>query len=208
MSLAPHRRPAIALLAVLTLGPALFLGLPTGAGTEGPALTDPKPEVSCDARGCDITITAWIEGGQLRSDPLPFRAPSGEIAPIPADPSFGHLLPGEEARALTAWAIGREENSIGVAVEVIDTGVGGPAILVHQTAGFDHVKRAHLVLTVDGGGLVAIKRGVEGPGPEVLSMAPIEGGIALRRVAPDGAVTSETLEWRPGPSGPELAPNP
>lgn len=208
MSTARSRFFLATLVALLIFALAWFFGIRSLAGSEDPTLSEPAPEVACDAGGCDVRMMAWVEGRQVRSEPLPFRAQSAEIEPIPADASFGHVLPGQKARDLTAWAIGHEENGIGLAVEIVDTGVGGPAVLVFQTAGFDHVKRAHVVLTFDGIGLVAIKQRIEGPGPDFISMAPVDGGIGLRRVAPGGVFTSETLEWRPGPSGPELSPNP
>lgn len=201
------RNRVVPLLAAIFAGAIILLGAWLHFATESPKPTDLAPEVSCDPTGCDIRITALVADRQIRSAPLPFRALTAEIESISGHALFGHVLPGRAPRALTAWSIGREDHSVGVAVDVVDTGVGGHAVLVYQFAGFDHVKRAHLVLIADDESLAAIAERIEGAGPQSIGMAPVEGGIRMTRTDPDGTVTAETFLWRREEPGPALVPS-
>lgn len=204
MTIPQFRHWAVLSLAAMLASVVILFGIRSLSGSESPMPTDLSPEVTCDPTGCDIRIVARVADRRIRSAPLAFRAQSAEIESISGHALFGYVLPGHAPRALTAWSIGREDHGIGVAVDVVDTGVDGHAVLVYQFAGLDHIKRAHAVLIVGSEELVAIAERVDGAGPHSNSMAPVDGGIGMRHVDPDGSITTETFRWSRGDHGPEL----
>jgi hypothetical protein len=128
----------IAMMALAAVG----CGTVVASGTTSRiVLTELRPSVSCSDAECSVRVQVSVGDRTLLSDPLPFSSLSGEIEPIPADPSFG--LGKIAGRNLVARAIGREEKSIAVAMELVPIG-SGQGIIVHQVAGFDHPKRVHV----------------------------------------------------------------
>jgi hypothetical protein len=100
------------------------------------------------------------------------------LASIPVDASFG--LGQREERPLSAWAIGKEEHSIAVALEPIAIG-DGLGVIAHQIAGYDHPKRSHVVMEIVEDGLKTHMEIVEGSGPDFIELWPVADGIALSR---------------------------
>ncbi len=143
-----------------------------------PLAMQPHPEVSCDEKTCEVRVAVTIDGQTLRSRPLPFHALSSELADIPIDASFG--LGQSLGRVLSAWAIGKEEQSIGVALEPIAIGAKY-GIIAHQTAGYDHPKRAHVVMEIVEDGLKIHMEVVEESGPDYIELWPATAGVVLSR---------------------------
>ncbi len=160
-----------------------------GGKTSRIVLTELRPSVSCSDAECSVRVQVSVGDRTLLSDPLPFSSLSGEIESIPADSSFG--LGKTAGRDLVAWAIGREEKSIAVAMELVPIG-SGQGIIVHQVAGFDHPKRAHVVLEITAAELKSHLQVVEGTGPEYISFWPEPAGFALGRSF--GASGKEQIE--------------
>lgn len=152
-----------------------------------PVVSLPYPEVVCDARACQVRVTLNVDGQVIRSGSLPFLASSPEISEIPADSNFG--LGDIHGRALTTWAIGKEEHAILLALELVYTGTG-IAIIAHQIAGFDHPKRAHVVLVQDDGRMAVSLEVVEGTGPENIALWPVEDGLVVDRRPASAAARS------------------
>ncbi len=156
---------------------------------------EPAPSITpiaeCIETTCTVRIQLKQNGETVLSAPLPFEAYSGEIAPLDTTEGFSH--PTGNPRQITAWTIGREEDAIEVAVEMAETTHGGSAILVYQIAGFEHLKRASLVLAPET--LRPIATFVESQGLEIITMAPTVTGVTVERTAPDGRSTSKAFRW-------------
>lgn len=190
----------LAVLAVLVVG----TGDPGRRGAaEIGTVSDVRPEVACDGTDCTLRIAASVGGGTVLSDPLPFPPTSAEIEAIPADASFG--LGPVEGRALSAWAVGVEEKSVGVAVEPIALG-GTRGLIVHQSAGFEHVKRSHLVLAIMEDRIGTLLEIVEGAGPELVALWPEGDGITVSRRFGDGPEEVERYRWDESGATPSLVP--
>lgn len=165
-------------LAFLLSGVALVLLEFSTTGKADPiTLHDLALDVDCNANKCPIRVVVVRAGSRIVSGPLPFDAIGPEIVPAALQESFGYRLPGQDPRELAIWMVGPdEEKAVGVAIEVAETDVAGSVLIVHQTVGFDHVKRAHVILAPHAGKLREIKRLVENAGPEIIVLAPVEGG--------------------------------
>jgi len=183
-------RLLIAMMAVAAVGCGTVAA---GEKTSRVVLTDLCPSVSCSDAECSVRVQVSVGDRTLLSDPLPFSSLSGEIVPIPADSSFG--LGKTAGRNFVAWAIGREEKSIAVAMELVPIG-SGQGIIVHQVAGFDHPKRAHVVLEITAAELKSHLQVVEGTGPEYISFWPEPAGFALgRSLGASGKEQVEHYHW-------------
>lgn len=201
------RRASLTLACLLIASGAWYAVSFAGSGADPIGLDDIALDVECNGGACQIRVVVTREGRRIMSGPLPFDAIGAEIEPMAMSETFGHLLPGQKPRAVAAWSVGPdEEKAVGVAVEVAETGVAGPVLIVHQVVGFDHVKRAHVILAPDAKGLNGIGQYVEGAGPEILILAPVEAGIGIQRIAPDKTVTRQSFDWQAGPDGLNLVP--
>ena len=159
-----------------------------------PAVSLPYPEVVCGVRACQVRVALDVDGQVIRSGSLPFSASSPEISEIPVDTGFG--LGDIHGRTLSAWAVGKEEHAILLALEPIGTGVG-TGIIAHQTAGFDHPKRAHVVLVPKDGRMVVSLKVVEGVGLESIELWPVAGGVMVaRRSAGAAAGSLQRYRWQ------------
>ena len=88
-------------------------------------------------------------------------------------------MPTDAVTASRSWLVSDEERAIEVTINTVDTPLD-PAVLVHQTAGFDHVKHAYTVLASTGGGLRTLRSWVEGPGPDRLNVQPDQQGLVVK----------------------------
>ncbi len=170
----------------LILATLIFLGSPFHARAGGGTivLTDPlgvvTPTLDCKAAPpCGIRVRADVGGQMLLSPLLPFSAFGNE-------PTF-HVNDG-------VWSVGLEPNATQVTFETIETGTG-PAILVQQTVGYDHVKRAYLLLVPTSDGLQIVKSWSEGTGPGSITVQPLADGVLIHRSFNNGPVKSEAYQW-------------
>ena len=130
------RRTFFALALLLIGSGAWYVVSSAESGADPISLEDVGLDAACDRGLCPIRVVITQGGRRMMSAPLPFDAVSAEIEPTEMSEMFGHLLPGQAPREVAAWSVGPdEEKAVGVAVEVAETGVAGPVLIVHQAAG-------------------------------------------------------------------------
>lgn len=188
----------------LVLAAVIALVLTQLAATKEPGNLSVAPAVSQNGDGYEIRLTLTLEGETLTSDALPFPPPGAQITPS----SMADVMGDGQVPNGLGWFVGVEENSIGLAVQVLALEDDTTALLVHQIAGFEHVKRAYVVLRAQGGRLATIEQRVEGPGPATISALAEDNTIVFESTAADGARSTEVLQWQEGPEGFTLVPAP
>jgi len=160
----------------------------------------------CQADQCPIEIRL-----QGRSEPAPglrldWSAPSKTIEPGEQNVTgVGALLSPEKIRS---WTIGGNEKGIAVAAKPLLVAKKVPALLVTQTAGFEHVKRRHYLIVANAGRLQLAWRGVERQGPHFLGASVVNGPNGAEVIVTDVFANPDTarpdtvnvrkLQWTKG----------
>src|SRR5215470_5661265 len=113
----------------------------------------------CRSSECPIEVRLRRDRRVIDRVTLPFSASSQR-----ASAEAANWLSGADA-GRKAWAIGEENNYVATAAGLLRIAPHTPALLVSQLAGFEHLKRNHLLLVPRAGKLVAAWKAEEGSGP-------------------------------------------
>jgi len=113
----------------------------------------------CRSSECPIEVRLRRDRRVIDRVTLPFSASSQR-----ASAEAANWLSGADA-GRKAWAIGEENNYVATAAGLLRIAPHTPALLVSQLAGFEHLKRNHLLLVPRAGKLVAAWKAEEGAGP-------------------------------------------
>jgi hypothetical protein len=119
---------------------------------------------------CPVQVELLQQGQLLDTHILPVAASGNQSTEETVDEYWG-ADPG-----LTAWAIGEEESYVSTTARLVQVAPGTLGLLLTQRFGFEHVKRAHVLLLVQQGKLVPAWEASEAPGPHPTTTL----------VAPDG----------------------
>jgi len=96
---------------------------------------------------------------------LDWRATPAQPVRAQADASLGAGDPLHAESGLAAWEVGNETRNVSVAAQTISLTPQLKGLLVHQRAGFEHLKRRHYLFVAIGRKLARVWTGEEGEGP-------------------------------------------
>jgi hypothetical protein len=113
----------------------------------------------CRSSECPIEVRLRRDKRVVDRVALPFAASSQRASIEPVDTTWG----ADAGRK--AWATGEENNYVSTAARPLRIASRTTALLVSQLAGFDHLKRNHLLLVPRASKLVVAWEGREGAGP-------------------------------------------
>lgn len=137
----------------------------------------------CVKKDCPVQVRL-VEGKRVYSTlNLDWNAGPGGVSKSEVDKGFGVGDPLGELAEIPRWDIGSAEEAVSVAARPVDLAPGLRGLLVHQRAGFEHLKRRHYLFVARGGRLVRAWTGSEGEGPtwsNVDVMASRGGGQEIR----------------------------
>ena len=119
----------------------------------------------CETAGCGILLQLLADGRVLDSALLDFKASNAELTEDEVGPLMGASDPLAPSAPREAFVAGEEEGLVATALLPLRLSGERAGVLVHQMAGFDHVKRRHYVFTVAGDRLRRVWSSEEGAGP-------------------------------------------
>ena len=154
----------------------------------------------CVEDRCAPVIQLLSGGKLLDSMVLDFAASDAALNRAEGDTGLAERPP------IEAWTSGSEEGAVTTALQPVRLTAARTGLLVHQVAGFEHLKRRHDLLIVDDGKLKRVWSAAEGVGPawsaaEVVPSGkrPIDEIIYLQGFRPGGAeadaLTARRLVW-------------
>jgi len=160
----------------------------------------------CQAGACPLEVRLRRAGKPPRAVRLDWPAPSQTIEPGDQNVAgAGALLSSEKLRS---WTVGGNEKGITVGAEPTSLADNSPALLVHQAAGFEHVKRRHYLIVADANGPQRVWRGVERQGPHILGATVVDRPSGAEVLVTDvfvdpsptrpETVTVRRLQWTRG----------
>lgn len=119
----------------------------------------------CNEKGCKI-IVQFIKGKKLQNElPLHWSASSQSAYEFNADRWYGAGDPLGKT-AYPSWALGAsEQNSMVVSVQTVKLLPKTSGLMVHQTAGFEHVRRHHEMFLIKDERLKSVWKQTENQGP-------------------------------------------
>lgn len=155
---------------------------------------------SCVEGRCAPVIQLLFNEKLLDSAALDFAASEAALTREEGNNGLAELTPVE------AWTAGSEEGAVTTALQSVRLTPARNGLLVHQAAGFEHVKRRHDLFVADGGKLERVWSAAEGAGPawSVAEVVPSGKGrtdeiIYLQGFRPGGAeadtLTARRLVW-------------
>ncbi|HYP28077.1 MAG TPA: hypothetical protein VE262_15285 [Blastocatellia bacterium] len=119
----------------------------------------------CARKDCPVQVRL-VEGKRVYSTlNLDWNAGPGDISKAEVDNGFGAGDPLEELAEIPMWDIGSAQEVVSVAARPVGLAPGLRGLLVHQRAGFEHLKRRHYLFVAQGRRLVRAWTGSEGEGP-------------------------------------------
>ena len=113
----------------------------------------------CVQASCAAALELVREGQRLDSAPLEFAASSAKLEAQPAQTLFGSKT------ALPIWTSGDGEGAVSTAVQTVRLSADRVGLLVHQSAGFEHVKVRRDLFVADGDTLKKVWSKADGQGP-------------------------------------------
>ncbi len=155
---------------------------------------------SCTEGRCAPVIQLLSSGKLVDFIPLDFAASEAALTREEGNSGLAELTPVE------AWTAGSEEGAVTTALQSVRLTPAGNGLLVHQTAGFEHIKRRHDLFVADGKKLKRVWSAAEGAGPAWSAAEVVPSGngrtdeiIYLRGFRPGGTeadtLTARRLVW-------------
>jgi hypothetical protein len=144
---------------------------------------------ACQGARCPVLISLLDAGNVLDEEVLPWPSATREAAEQPAEAGWGARDPMDHATRVKAWVTGEEATFLATMVRPLSLAPGTGGVLVSQIAGFEHLKRAHVVFVAVGQELVKAWAVQEGAGWTFSAAAPIQ--LAPER---DGVVYFERFD--------------
>jgi hypothetical protein len=123
----------------------------------------------------------------LDSVPLGFAASGAPLTRESQTSSLGSAAP------LEAWTAGIEEGAVTTAFEPVRLGPERTGVVVHQAAGFEHVKRRHDVFVADSGKLRLVWTAAEPQGPTRIAAHVVPQGTSDAIVRITGRYADDPL---------------
>ena len=169
-----------------------------GAGADG--LAYGLAPGSCREGRCAPVIQLLSNGKLLDSTALDFAASEAVLIREEGESGLTERPP------IEAWTAGSEEDAVTTALQLVRLTPARNGLLVHQAAGFEHVKRRHDLFVADGGKLKRVWSAAEGAGPvrSAAEVVPSVHGrtdeiLLLEGFRPGGAeadtLTARRLVW-------------
>lgn len=155
------------------------------------------PVTKCSNNVCDVLIGATIEGRVVLSPPLNYKTLTNDVAAFELhDENKGAFALGPtDGRYISAWNIGGYENGVSVAVEVIRV-MNHTSFLIHESAGFEHVKRTHSIIEIENGQMQLYQKFEEGPSPDIILVYPLNDEIIVEKINAEGQpLSKQILQW-------------
>jgi hypothetical protein len=154
----------------------------------------------CVESRCAPVIQLLSSGKLLDSIALDFAASEAALTREQGNSGLAELTPVE------AWTAGSEEGAVTTALQSVRLTPARNGLLVHQAAGFEHIKRRHDLLVADGGKLKRVWSAAEGAGPAWSAAEVVPSGngqtdeiIYLKGFRPGGSeadtLTARRLVW-------------
>jgi hypothetical protein len=155
---------------------------------------------SCVEGRCALVIQLLSSGKLLDFIPLDFAASEPALTREEGNNGLAGFTPVE------AWTAGSEEGAVTTALQSVRLTPARNGLLVHQAAGFEHVKRRHDLFVADAGKLERVWSAAEGAGPAWSAAEVVPSGkgradeiIYLQGFRPGGAeadtLTARRLVW-------------
>lgn len=120
---------------------------------------------SCRQKSCQVMVQ-YCRGKNLRNElPLPWPASSQDVLKVDSNRWYGA---GDPLSRITypTWAIGdSEHDAMVVSVQTVQLSQRVFGLLVHQTAGFEHIRRHHELFLTTRGVLKSVWKQTEAQGP-------------------------------------------
>ena len=135
----------------------------------------------CGKKKCPVEVRLVDATAVYQTLALDWTAAVGEPSEDTVAPWSGVGDPLETNAELTAWSTGEEETAVSTAARTVDLIPSLKGLLVHQSAGFEHVKRRHYLFVATGKTLVRAWTGEEGEGPTYSSVDVTDAGARGRQ---------------------------
>lgn len=150
---------------------------------------------SCREGKCPLLVSLVQGGHRLAERPLPWSSASPEASEQDAEPGWGSTDP-LEVVPVKAWVTGEEATFLATMVRPLALAPNIGGVLIDQIAGFEHLKRSHVVFAVYGKDLVKAWSAEEGAGWTFSATAPVALGSGRDGVAYfdrfDSSIDSDT----------------
>ena len=160
------------------------------ASESAPKLSFALVAGACVQASCAAALELVRGGQRLDSTPLEFAASSAKLEAQPAQTLFGGKT------ALPIWTAGEGEGAVSTAVQTVRLSVDRVGLLVHQSAGFEHVKVRRDLFIAEGDTLKKVWSKADGQGP-VRSYADVVPRDASSSAAIDEIVMIEGMTAAP-----------
>ena len=164
--------------------------LSASASESAPKLSFALVAGPCVQASCAAALELVREGQRLDSAPLEFAASSAKLEAQAAQTLFGSKA------ALPIWTAGEGEGAVSTAVQTVRLSADRVGLLVHQSAGFEHVKVRRDLFIAEGDTLRKIWSKADGQGP-VRSYADVVPRDALSNGASEDIVMIEGVNTNP-----------
>jgi hypothetical protein len=142
-----------------------------------PAKGDQEYEVTsgpCIKRKCPIAVSLLAGRRTLDRRTLEMNSSSENFQKSTLDRWDGNGDPAHFQSAITAWRSGDDEDETVLAVSSFRLAPGLTGILIDQRAGFENVKRRHVLLASRNNKLVELWKRAEGTGPTYSTTVPLD----------------------------------
>lgn len=142
-----------------------------------PATGDQEYEVSsgpCVKRKCPIAVSLLAGGRTIDRRMLEMNSSSQTFEKRALDRWDGVGDPAHFRSTIVAWHSGDDEDETVLAVSLFRLAPGLTGILIDQRAGFENIKRRHVLFAARNNRLVELWKRSEGPGPTYSTTVPVD----------------------------------
>lgn len=120
---------------------------------------------ACAGGQCPVQVRLVGKGGVIDEVSLDWGVTSAKAVELPLDGTLGVGDPLQRPAGLAGWTAGEDDGSVVTFARTVRLSRDVNGLLVHQSAGFEHVKRRHYLFAVQGARIVRLWTGTEGNGP-------------------------------------------